>query len=302
MKRLLTFSASFSVASGGSVAAVATASGQIVVVNPQTSAVQTVINFLSANVQMSSDGTVLAAMAPPYGTQYRPDESLTVFSLPSGSVINTWPYSYTSAEQPLGFTLAPTGTYVAQLTGTFYPAAVGPLGSPFARQVTAVTGGPVLWSDSQTVALPSVLFSPDGTLMAVADGLQSPGTATNIYQNFTLTTAVAGWPVGWIDNSRLLTSTYVASIEYPNGVYSSATIYSSAGATLATPALPELLSLETVSTDSIYSPYRNSIFSLATGELSFGNGDVVISPNVAGTLAGSYVVYPSGAMVIAVQD
>jgi len=299
--KYLALGAPFSIAGGGSVAAVATGSGQIVVVNPQTSAVQTIINFPSAKIQMSSDGTVLAAMAPMYGSQFRPDESITVFSLPSGSVLNTFPYSYTSAQQPLDFTLAPTGTLLAQVTGTLFPDQVGPLGPPYARQVTAVTGGPVLWSDSQIAAtFSSVLFSPDATLMAVAEGLQAPGTGTNIYQNFTLTTAVSGWPVGWIDNSRLLTNTYVDS--EASVVYSGATIYSASGAVLATPALPELQNLETVNADSIYSPDRNSIYSLTTGQLIFGSGNVVGLPNVAGALVGSYVVYPVGPLVVAVAD
>ena len=299
--KYLTYGASFSMAGGGAVAAVATASGQIIIVNPQTGNQQSIINFLSANIQMSSDGTELAAMGLSNGTQYQPDESIKVFSLPSGAVINTWPYSYTSAVQLLGYTLAPTGTLVAQLTGTYFPPP-GPTNvPPYVRQVTAVTGGPVLWSDTYNVQYPSVLFSPDGTLIAAATGLQAPGTATNIYHNYTLTTAVSGWPVGWIDNSRLLTNTYVSSFQDPAGGYSSATIYSSGGTILATPALPELQSLETVSTDSIYSPYKNSIYSLTTGALSFGNGNVVTTPNVAGALVGSYVVYPSGALVVAVQ-
>jgi hypothetical protein len=191
---------------------------------------------------------------------------------------------------------------VGQVTGTYSPPP-GPSNMlPYTRQVTAVTGGSALWSDTQNVALPSVLLSPDGTLIAAAEGLQTPGTATIIHQNYTLTTAVSGWPVGWIDNSRLLTNIYVATFGAPNGEYSSATIYSSGGAVLATPALPELYSLETVSADTIYSPYRNSIYSLTNGTLSFGNGDVVASPNVPGALVGSYVVYTSGALVLADQD
>jgi hypothetical protein len=299
--KYLTLGASFSIAGGGSLAAVATASGQIVVVNPQTGAVQTTIKFLSADIQMSSDGTALAAMGYTNGTQYQPDASLTVFSLPSGSVINTWPYSYDSPLQLLGFTLAPTGTLIAQLTGTLFPGPGLAVVPPYDRQVTAVTGGPVLWSDSPTAAFASVQFSPDGTLIAAAAGAQAPGTATNIYQNYTLTTAVSGWPVGWIDNSRLLTNTYRATIESPNGAYSNAAIYSSSGSVLATPTLPELWSLDAVTSDSIYSPFRNSIYSLTTGDLSFGDGNVVTSPDVGGALAGSYVVYSSGAMVVAVQ-
>jgi Putative Ig domain len=300
--KYLTYGASFSMAGGGAVAAVATASGRIVVISPQTSAVQTTIDLLSANIQMSLDGTVLAAMGLSNGTQYQPDESIKVFSLPTGSVINAWPYSYNSAVQLLGYTLAPTGTLVAQLTGTYFPPP-GPTNvPPYLRQVTAVTGGAVLWSDSHNVAYPSVLFSPDGTLIAAAAGLQAPGTATNIYHNYALTTAVAGWPVGWIDNSRLLTNTYIATVEYPDQ-YSGATIYSSSGTILATPAFPGpgLQNLEAVSVDSIYSPFTNSIYSLTTGGLIFGNGDGVSSPNVGGALVGSYLVYPSGALVVAVQ-
>jgi hypothetical protein len=298
--KFLSLGAAFSIAGGGTVAAVATASGQIIVANPQTGAVQTTINFLSADIQMSSDGTVLAAMAYTNGTQYQPDESLKIFSLPSTSVINTWPYSTTSPQQLLGFTLAPTGTLVGQSTGTFLPPPGGPgIVPPYARQVTAVSGGPVLWSDAPSTALASVQFSPDGTLIAAAGGPQAPGTGTNIYQNFVLTTAVSGWAVGWIDNSRLLANIYLSTIDSPQGAYSSATIYSTTGAVLATPALPELHNLETVSTDSIYSPYRNSIYSLSTGALTFGNGNVVLPPG--GALVGNDIVYPSGALVVAVQ-
>jgi hypothetical protein len=138
-------------------------------------------------------------------------------------------------------------------------------------------------------------------LIAAAEGLQAPGTGTNIYENYTLTTAVSGWPVGWIDNSRLLTNAYIATVENPFGGYASATIYSSSGTILATPALPELLSLQTVSTDSVYSPYRNSIYSLTTGDLILGFG-AVTSPNVGGALVGNYLVYPSGDLVLAVQN
>ena len=291
--KFLSLGAAFSVAGGGGVAAVATASGQIIVVNPQTGIQQNTIDFLSANIQMSTDGTVLAAMGRSNGTNFQPDESLKVFSLPSGSVINTWPYSYNSAQQLLDYTLAPTGTLVGQLAGTyFYPSNV----PPYIRQITAVTGGPVLWSDSHNVAFRSVLFSPDGTSFAAAAGFPVLGTATNIYQNYTLTTAVAGWPVGWIDNSRLLTNTYD-----PLGAYLGATIYSSSGTIIATPALPELFTLHTVSPGSIYSPYRNSIYSPTTGALSFGTGNVVVAPDVPGAVVGSYVVYASGALIVADQ-
>ena len=110
--KYLTLGAALSIAGGGGLVAVATASGQILVVNPQTNALVTTIPFLSDNLQMSSDGTVMAAQAPIGYTPQLPDESLEVFSLPAGTPINKW-------SQLLGYTLAPTGVLIGQVTGSF---------------------------------------------------------------------------------------------------------------------------------------------------------------------------------------
>jgi hypothetical protein len=156
-----------------------------------------------------------------------------------------------------------------------------------------------LWSASTPVYLP-LRFSPDGTLIALATGLQAPGTGTNIYQNYMLTTAVQGWPVGWISNSALLVNTYINSPhDYPLGAYSSATIYSSAGAALPTPVLPELINLVPINSTQIYSPSRNSIYSLTNGALLFGNGELFTYPNLGGTVVGSEVVFATDSLVVA---
>ncbi len=64
--------------------------------------------------------------------------------------------------------------------------------------------------------------------------------------------------------------------------------------------LQELTSLETVTSDSIYSPSRNTIYSLTTGAVLFGNGELLPSPLTGGTVVAGYVVFPSGSLVRAV--
>lgn len=285
--KYLTLGTALSIASGGELVAVATASGQILVMSLQTQTVQNTFEFLAGNLQMSADGTVLAAAS-------ETGSPLNVYSLPTGTLINAWSYNYPYGF--LGFTLALTGTLIAQTTADqFIP---GPIPPFFAAQVTAVTGGPVLWSvpnpNSPAYPLgPNILFSPDGTLIAVPGGNE-----TTIYQNYVLKTTLSGLAVGWIDNSRLLINNY----DSPKGVfqYTEATIYSLTGTSNVVQALPQLTSLETVSFDSIYSPSANSIYSLKTGALIFGNGELLQSPLVGGTVVAGYAVFPSGSLVRAV--
>lgn len=183
-------------------------------------------------------------------------------------------------------------------------------GLSFTRHVTAVTGGAVLWSDAQpnnNGGFPDVQFSPDGTIIAATEGLQAPGTNTNFYgpPNYTLTAAVNGWSVGWVDNSAFLANIYVFNAQnFPLGVYSSAAIYSPSGATVATPTLPELVNLEPLSSMTIYSPSRNSIYQLPSGSLIFGNGELVTqSPlnQTAGWVTGGFDVFGFDSHVVEIQ-
>jgi hypothetical protein len=170
------------------------------------------------------------------------------------------------------------------------------------RQVTAITGGPVIWSDTQQsgespLSAP-ILLSPDGTLVAAyAPSSPNPPSATNIFKNGTLVTAVPGVAVGWIDNNRILVNQYVISASGlgPRSIYDGCIIYSSTGVQLATPSLPELKSIQTVNSDSVYDPSHNAIYSLTTGQptwtASFPSSGV-------GAVSGAYVVYESGHSVV----
>jgi Putative Ig domain len=297
--KYLDYGTALSVAGGAGVAAVATALG-IVVINVQTNTIELTIPVISNNVQLSADATVLAA-------SQSDGSALNVYSLPSGSLINSFPYT---AGGVISYTLAPTGTLIAQFTA---PVGAGAI----TQQVTAVTGGPVLWSETQTPpyqALESVQFSQDGTLIAASNGdpdavnsTQQANIGTNIYKNYVLAEAVPGWAVGWISNTELLTNTYTYSPQNsPIGTYAGATIYSPTGTAVATPALPQLRSLVPVNAEGteIYSPSLNSIYAIPSGSLVFGSSyykQSGLSGNTPAGFASPDMVYVWGSHVVAVQ-
>jgi hypothetical protein len=120
-------------------------------------------------------------------------------------------------------------------------------------------------------------------------GAADQSTATDILKNGTLVTAVPGVGIGWIDNSRILANRY--SSTQAGMQYAGATIYDSTGVTVSTPALPELKSIQTVTSDQVYDPSHNAIYSLTTGQPTWSGS----FPNSGlGAIAGSYVVYESG--------
>jgi hypothetical protein len=137
-----------------------------------------------------------------------------------------------------------------------------------------------------------VRLSPDGTQVAVSNA-KSATSVTNLYSNGTLVTAVPGWVVGWLDNSRVLVNSYTQTNNAP--MYNGSTIYSSSGAQLSAPSLPELQSLQVVSADSVYDPGSNAIYSTTTGMATWTSP----SPSTeVGAIAGSSVVFASGSQVV----
>ncbi len=89
--------------------------------------------------------------------------------------------------------------------------------------------------------------------------------------------------------------------------YAASTIYSPAGVALSTPALPEVGNnytytgnIQTVTSDTIYDPASNSIYSLTTGQVVW-TGSLPGLPGFSGSgaVAGPNIVYESGNFVIA---
>lgn len=85
------------------------------------------------------------------------DDTVRTIALPSGAVINAWPYTWEIDPYATDISLSSSGQLLGQVvTGP------GP-----ARQVTASSGGPLLWSD---VGTEPIRLSLDDTLIAAASG------------------------------------------------------------------------------------------------------------------------------------
>jgi hypothetical protein len=154
-----------------------------------------------------------------------------------------------------------------------------------------------MWSDTfnpgsqdPSLAIGSLRISPDGTLIAAASGRLSNTVGTNIYKNGVLVTAVPGWPLAWLDDNRLLVKSYAPF----SNIYASSTVYDSSGAQLTTPAIPELVYAQPAGSDQIYTSDKNSVFSLATGSVTWTGG----LPSTAGAVAGQYVIFAQGSKVV----
>src|SRR5208283_5052237 len=78
--RYLTLGQASSIAAGTGYFSVATASGEILYFDASTDVMLGTINFLSSQLSMSSDGTVLAAAATASPLQNPPDTSVNVYS------------------------------------------------------------------------------------------------------------------------------------------------------------------------------------------------------------------------------
>ena len=268
--------------SSGSVA-ISTSIGTILVFDPYPAALQETINSSNGKLALSTDGGVLGAFA---NINLGNDETLNFYSLPSGNVIQSFPNTTGSSPVLTYFTLAASGGTIGRSLLPCYHC--------YSRQVTPIAGTPVIWSDSGSTLLiglipPPISLSPDGTLVAVYNAPRSSTSVTSIYKNGTLVTAVPGAVVGWIDNARLLVNQYGA-----NGCLG-CTIYSSAGAALATPSLPELQSIQTVNSDSVYDPVSNEIHSRTTSQPTW---TASYPSSSVGAVSGAYVVYESGHSVV----
>jgi hypothetical protein len=244
---------------------------------------------------------VLAAFAGvPYDLNDTTDRSVTVYSLPDGTVINTFAYSSTSVPTLLNVTLSGGGTALGELLHGASPCAV---------QEISVSSGATLWCDTTTTdASPylSLQLSPDGTLVAEtppAPGNSGPGSATIVYLNGAVNTAISGSAVGWIDNGELLVNTVT------DGVASGANIYSPTGHLVsALPLLPTFdvtgvytpaiqpLSPASAPT-SIYSQLSNAIYSLTNGAVTWSSGSAIhyssggVLPTSGGAVSGTHVVF-----------
>jgi hypothetical protein len=284
--RYLTLGQALSIAAGSSgYFAVATASGQILYFNASTDAQAGTIDFSSSQLSLSANGTVLAAAWEfPSQNQHPPNATVNVYSLPGGTLTSTFAYT---APVAVDLSLSASGTLLALL-----PSNVAGCG---AAVVPSSGSGPTIYCDSSNT-ITNLQLSPDGTLIAAAPDA-NPGISTLIYQNGALATAVPGWAVGWLDDSRLLVNDYVFQNQNPSIVYSGAQIFSPSGTNLGSSAVPQLTSLVPVTTNTVYSPLPNAIYSLTSGQATWASGDPTLDG--VGAITSLQVVFSSANFVLA---
>jgi len=86
--RYFGYGAVTSIAGSPNNVAIATASGKILLYDPTGKTQLGSVNFLAGKIQMSSDGSTLAALASNERAHYEPDATLNIYSLPSFTVVN----------------------------------------------------------------------------------------------------------------------------------------------------------------------------------------------------------------------
>jgi Putative Ig domain len=256
--------------------AVSTASGRIVFFDSATHVVEDTIRAFSNQLQLSSDGTVLASRS----------NDVVIYSLPSKAVTKTFTYPG-----------APPGEISLSLDGTVIGQSGGQFGTP-GHQVTSIDGATAIYTD--TTGTGQVRLAPNsGNPFAInaTPLLADKGGGVQIFNNAALAGALDGYAVGWIDAQHLLVNTYEL-VDRQGVQFVSAAIFSPTGSKIADSPLPELAGLQPLNADSIYSQDLNEILAPITGTVSW----MAPLPNSKiGAVAGSSVVFVSGASVIALS-
>jgi len=294
--RYFGYGAVTSIAGSSNNIAIATAIGKILLYDPTGATQQGAINFQSGKLELSSDGSILAASAFSNASQYQTDRTLNLYSLPSLAVTQSFPSTFNYSNMPFlsDYSLSASGQTVGQVLASLN----GTAGPVYSRQVTGSSGSPVIWSDTD-VDGPLVL-SPNGTNLAAGNeyvsALPTLPTAT-LWSNGTQVTAVAGLPEGWTDNTHLLAANYTTT-QIGSAVYAGSTIYDSAGnvvTTLPANSFPGIPNPSFTSNGLVYDEQTNAVYSLSTGSAVWIGPSPASSPS--GAVAGSNVVYVSGHQV-----
>jgi hypothetical protein len=304
--RFLTLGGVLAIAASSHSVAMSFSTGNTLVMDPRTSSIQATLPFSASRLEMSSDGTILAAGI--YGFAAG-GQSVKVVSLPSAVPLATF-------SPPAGgeIRLSAAGILLEQ-------SGVG------GRQITAATGGPVLWSDQPNLGVASANgvaapLSPDGTGIAAnlgGDplwGAAGPAPAVNLYRNLQLSGALTGYSPGWVGNDRVLVCQYTADGSGNYTVLGSCAIYDGTGTLISAAAALKISRLQMAGpTSAYYALGPNSIVSLTTGgtlwmsantdpiarfQVSTGtHGPIPNEFGTPGVLTSAYVAFPSGTLVLA---
>lgn len=291
--RFLGYGQAWSIAGSDSRFAVATASGRVMYFDSTSNVLQGTIGKLSSKLQLSQDGSVLAAMGDNLDGPPGLDGTLGIYSLPSQTLTYSWPYNFT-LPYPTDITLSGSGTMLGQILVA--------QGGGLIRQVSPVNGGAPIWTDAIVPPISGtpypIRLSPNGSLIAIADGPKNTTqVGTQIISNGVLVNAVQGWPAGWLDDNRLVVNTYAQQALLGPVLFAGAFIYDATGKQTGPFLYPgELTDFQPVTAQTFYIP--NSIQSID------GISNVwltTVASRGVGAVAGPHVVFASGARVYALS-
>jgi len=308
--RYLDYGAATSISGSANNVVISTASGRVLTFDAATHALLGTIDSQVGKVVVSSDGTVLAALAGGADFIASTDDTLTVYQLPGGSVIATYPYISSDVPRPVDMTLSGSGTVLGEIFNS---------ASPCLAQTIPVSGGSTLWCDTASGVdlllgnpISALQLSPYGTGVAEVEDSDTATATTPIYSNGKLATAVPATVLCWLDNSEVLCEVIVSGTKAGAEIYQGADIYGSTGSVISTlSALPLIPSAQIIPSSSTTTPAAsiysaafsgttfNSIYSLSTGSATWMSGSPVTFGNAPGAVSGSYIVFESQNLVLA---
>jgi hypothetical protein len=259
--------------------AVATASGRVLYFDATTNTQEGTLSTYSTSLAISADGATLAAVGDNFGAQYNNDLTPHVYSLPGGAIQST----FAGARSKVA-SISAAGTVVG-FGGSVYPAAGG--------NATATLGcDAVLFnSDATTIACPALALAPPNPLLIDTQD------SSQIYTNGALVTAFKGLAVGWADDGHLLVNNYtVDSPANPSVSFQGASYYDATGKLLGATPLPQLFRIQSLGSNSLYSPEKNTIYGVTAGNPIWTAPYPTLG---VGAVAGSNVVFVTGAQLLA---
>jgi hypothetical protein len=280
-----------STAANGNTIAIALDVGTIRLYDAQTLAFEDEIAFRSDHLEISADGSILAARATDVDAQGGLSHRLRVYSLPSKTIVNEWQHSTFSLTD---FDLAESGAAIGQGLSERNVSGIR------TWSVTTPAGAPV-WTTSEPISSfetfdAFIRLSPSGAYYATPSGERDEReTVTHIYHDGVLSSAVPGFAIGWIDDARLLLIRYRRSSHGNQDEFETMVVADALGQPLATPAMAATGRMQRVNSSSIYSPELNQTLDVQTGSALWST-DAPYAP-LTGAVAGSNVVFQSRATV-----
>jgi len=280
-------------------AAAATAGGLVLLFDVTSSLEPNgTIAFASSHLELSSDGTVLAAAGNLLDGQFWQDDSLRFYTLPAATLSRSFPYTWSGSPHFFDFSLSASGSRFGRITGT--------LGSgAFNREIDGASGtilSDVLahWhvadKEISFYPYPPILLAPTGPGIALPDQGRLSTATTRIYSDATLVSAVPGYALGWLADDRLLVDTY-APQGYSDG-FAGSRLYDAAGNFVATSPLPQIASLQVVSDTRVYDRLYNVVYDTGDGTVVWSGPDLCCSE---GAVAGPYVLFAADGHLVAAR-